>query len=187
MVCDSTDIADRSLQPETIWTYTMVCNRFNRWRKTGEGKPVNGLDFSNLRWRRPDERQLGCSGSPTCDESKKGGRNRCMDRSRRGLSTKISTLVDAAPNVSDKSNRKRRLCFSKARNKIQHIRHALGKTRRKSPRHAETHCHMDLATIKYVHGPAPHIREADSNSNQSQEDYFRILPFNLVESALIAP
>ena len=125
MVSDNADIADRSLQPETIWTYTIVCNRFNRWRKTGELKPVNGHGFSNLRSRHPDERQLGCSESSTCNEGKKGGRNRSMGRSRGGLSTKIPALVDAAPNISDKSNRKRRLCFSKTRNKTKHIRRAV--------------------------------------------------------------
>ena len=125
MVSDSADIANRSLQPKTIWTYTMVCNLFNRWHKMGELKPVNGLDFSDLPLRHPDERQLGFSVSSTCDERKKGGRNRCMGRSRGGLSTKIRALVDAAPNISDKSNRKRRLCFSKARNKIKHIRRAV--------------------------------------------------------------
>ena len=57
--------------------------------------PVNGCDFSSLRWRHPDDRQFGYSGSSTCGRSKKGGGDRCMGRSRGGLSTKIHALVDA--------------------------------------------------------------------------------------------
>ncbi len=56
---------------------------------------ADGRDHKGLRWRRPDDRHLGRAGPPTGCDRKKGGRDRCLGRSRGGLTTKIHALVDA--------------------------------------------------------------------------------------------
>jgi len=58
------------------------------------GGSFNAADGDRTR-RRPDDRHLGRAGPPTGCDQKKGGRDRCLARSRGGLITKIHAFVDA--------------------------------------------------------------------------------------------
>ena len=55
-----------------------------------------GRHRRGLRRRHTDDRQFQRSGSPARSGLKKGGPDRCMGRSRGGLTTKIHTVVDAS-------------------------------------------------------------------------------------------
>jgi transposase len=58
------------------------------------GSP-DGRDHKGLRRRRPDDRHLRRARPPAGCDGKKGGVDRCLGRSRGGLTTKIHALVDA--------------------------------------------------------------------------------------------
>ena len=53
-----------------------------------------GRDHKGLRGRRPDDRHNYCSRAPAGCDGKKGGLDRCLGRSRGGLTTKLHALVD---------------------------------------------------------------------------------------------
>ena len=56
--------------------------------------PDTGGDYRGLRRRGSDDRQHGRSGSSARGELKKSHPDRCMGRSRGGLTTKVHALVD---------------------------------------------------------------------------------------------
>jgi transposase len=58
------------------------------------GSPY-GRNHKGLRWRRPDDRYLHRPRPPAGGDGKKGGVDRCLGRSRGGLTTKLHALVDA--------------------------------------------------------------------------------------------
>ena len=82
--------------PERYGPYTTCYNRFNRWRKNGDLGSPYGRHRRGLRRRHTDDRQLQRPRSPARSGLKKGGPNRCMGRSRGGLTTKIHTVVDTS-------------------------------------------------------------------------------------------
>lgn len=57
--------------------------------------PADGRDHKGLRRERPDDRHLRGPRAPTGRDGKKGGLDRCLGRSRGGLTTKLHALVDA--------------------------------------------------------------------------------------------
>ena len=85
--------------PERYGPYTTCYNRFNRWRKKGIWDQLMDAIVEtydgNIQTRRAD-RQFQRPRSPACGGLKKGGPDRCMGRSRGGLTTKIHAVVDAS-------------------------------------------------------------------------------------------
>ena len=57
--------------------------------------PADGRYHCCPRRRHTDDRQHLCSGAPAGRNSKKGGADHCLGRSRGGLTTKIHVVVDA--------------------------------------------------------------------------------------------
>ena len=83
--------------PERYGPYTTCYNRFNRWRKKGIWDQLMGRYRRGLRRQHTDDRQFQRPRSPACGGLKKGGPDRCMGRSRGGLTTKIMPWSSCAP------------------------------------------------------------------------------------------
>ncbi len=82
--------------PECYGPYTTCYNRFNRWRKKGVWDRLMDAVVAALRRQCADDRQLQRPGSPARGGGKKGGPDRCMGRSRGGLTTKIHAVADVS-------------------------------------------------------------------------------------------
>ena len=80
--------------PERYGPRTTVYNRFNRWRKAGVWDRLMDAIVENSRRRGSDDRHLHRARPPAGRDGKKGGQDRCLGRSRGGLTTKIHALVD---------------------------------------------------------------------------------------------
>ena len=79
--------------PERYGPPTTIYNRFNRWRKAGVWDHLmDAITRAHEGNVQMIDTHRPCS-STRCD-SKKGGRDRCLGRSRGGLTTKIHALVD---------------------------------------------------------------------------------------------
>src|SRR6201996_8431552 len=80
--------------PERYGPYTTAYNRFNRWRKAGVWDRFDGCSHQGS-WRRgADDRQFDRAGSPARLGGQKKSGDRCVGRSRGGLTTKIHARVD---------------------------------------------------------------------------------------------
>jgi len=78
--------------PERYGPPTTIYNRFNRWRKAGVWDRLRG--HKSPRRERSNDRHVDRSRPSTRCNGKKGGQDRCLGRSRGGLTTKIHALVD---------------------------------------------------------------------------------------------
>ena len=81
--------------PERYGPYTTAYNRFNRWRKAAICDRLMDAIVQGARRQRADDRQLDCARASACLRSRKKSGDRCVGRSRGGLTTKIHARVDA--------------------------------------------------------------------------------------------
>src|SRR5215471_1356838 len=62
--------------------------------QSGHLGSADGRHYQGLRWQGSDDRYVDGAGSSARRRRKKGGGDRCMGRSRGGLTTKIHAVVD---------------------------------------------------------------------------------------------
>ena len=82
--------------PERYGPYTTLLQPLQPLAQEGHLGSTYGRYRRGLRRQHTDDRQFQRARSPACGGLKKGGPDRCMGRSRGGLTTKIHAVVDAS-------------------------------------------------------------------------------------------